>query len=95
MYDGLLLLLGVMINILEHCTSARLALDDLSLKKLANLYINNRKAVGDVSTWPNKHDSALTYLSDRPTQKTDLKSAWPLDTLLCRLVIYVWNREAG
>ena len=51
MYDGLLLMLGVMINIVEHCATARTLLDNPSLDRLAGLYFDYRKSVGDVSNW--------------------------------------------
>ena len=49
MYDGLLLILGVMINILEHFPPARGALDADTLERLAGLFFENRNSVDDVS----------------------------------------------
>lgn len=49
MYDGLLLILGIMINILEHFPPARAALDAHLLEPLAGLFLANRKSAGDVS----------------------------------------------
>lgn len=47
-YDGLLLVLGVFINILEHCPSARSSVDTTSLGTLVKLYLGSRQAVGEV-----------------------------------------------
>jgi hypothetical protein len=47
-YESLLLVLGVMINILEHCPSARGSMDAASVSNLANLYAENRLAMSEV-----------------------------------------------
>lgn len=49
LYDGLLLNMGVLINILEHCAASRRAMDDDSLSKLARLYVESRPSAMDVS----------------------------------------------
>ena len=49
LYDGLLLNMGVLINILEHCPASRSTMDDESLGRLADLYLAIRPSVVDVS----------------------------------------------
>lgn len=49
MYDGLLLIMGVMINVLEHFPPARTSFDAASAAQLADLFSQSRKSVGDVS----------------------------------------------
>lgn len=63
LYDGLLLNMGVLINILEHCSASRSTLDDESLEKLAKLYLEIRPSVMDVSTCsvPTVGLTKLTY----------------------------------
>lgn len=48
-YDGLLLILGVMINILEHCQAARRSVDDASVEMLITLYLQNQTSMNEVS----------------------------------------------
>jgi hypothetical protein len=48
-YDGLLLILGVMINILEQYAPARGSMDDRSLDNLSTLYLENHESLRDVS----------------------------------------------
>lgn len=47
-YEGLLLVLGVMINIVEHCPAARHSVDSSSIDALATLYADNRLAMSEV-----------------------------------------------
>jgi hypothetical protein len=47
-YDGLLLILGVMINVMEHCLPARQSIDDDSMKTLTSLYLTNRRFMDEV-----------------------------------------------
>lgn len=47
-YQSLLLVLGVMINILEHCPAARGLLKTASISRLADLYAANRLAMSEV-----------------------------------------------
>lgn len=49
LYDELLLILGIVINILEHCTSARMSVDDSSLKAATFLWLSNLSFINDVS----------------------------------------------
>lgn len=48
-YEQLLLVLGVMINVLEHWPPARAALDDGDLKMLATIFFDSHKTINDVS----------------------------------------------
>jgi hypothetical protein len=80
MYDGLLLLLGIMINVLEHFPPARASLVADSLQQLADLFIEHRESAGDVSysvgllvfRW------CTLLTGTRPIRKRSPKSAWPL-----------------
>lgn len=47
-YDELLLVLGVMINVLEHCPRARYSVDEASLARLVGVYMGGRLAVAQV-----------------------------------------------
>ncbi|KAK7398006.1 hypothetical protein QQX98_012634 [Neonectria punicea] len=49
-YDGLLLILGVMINILEHCPPARENVDDGSLESLLTLYEQNKASTSEADS---------------------------------------------
>ncbi|KAH7152542.1 hypothetical protein B0J13DRAFT_658987 [Dactylonectria estremocensis] len=49
-YDGLLLLLGVMINILEHCPPARENVDGESLDSLVALYLQNQASTSEADS---------------------------------------------
>lgn len=48
-YDELLLMLGVMINIMEHCTPARRAVNEDTMHNLMKLWQDNQETVGEVS----------------------------------------------
>ncbi|OAA77447.1 Wings apart-like protein [Akanthomyces lecanii RCEF 1005] len=52
LYDELLLILGIMINILEHCPPARTSVAGGSLDTAATLWLGNMSFVNDVSTYP-------------------------------------------
>lgn len=52
LYDELLLILGIVINILEHCAAARTSVDGLSLDKVTALWLSNMTFVDDVSAIP-------------------------------------------
>lgn len=54
LYDDLLLILGIVINILEHCVSARTSVDNRSLDTAASLWLSNLTFVNDVSTFSAK-----------------------------------------
>ena len=60
-YDGLLLLLGVAINIFEHCCPARDSLDEKSQARLVQLYSETQALAVDVSILihDDAHDSRL------------------------------------
>ena len=79
MYDSLLLLLGIMINVLEHFPPARASLDEGSLQQLAGLFIEHRESAGDVSS--SARLDLLTVLHQltqtRPIRKRSPRSAWP------------------
>ncbi|KAH7007981.1 hypothetical protein EDB80DRAFT_575212 [Ilyonectria destructans] len=49
-YDGLLLILGVMINILEHCPPARENVDGGSLESLVALYVQNQASTSEADS---------------------------------------------
>ncbi|KAF7544979.1 hypothetical protein G7Z17_g9539 [Cylindrodendrum hubeiense] len=49
-YDGLLLILGVMINILEHCPPARENVDGGSLESLVALYVQNKASTSEADS---------------------------------------------
>ncbi|KFA71374.1 hypothetical protein S40288_08238 [Stachybotrys chartarum IBT 40288] len=49
-YDSLLLLLGVMINILEHCPDARLSLDTSCLEIFIDLYVDNHMTMSEADS---------------------------------------------
>ncbi|KAH8733248.1 hypothetical protein BGZ61DRAFT_345104 [Ilyonectria robusta] len=49
-YDGLLLILGVMINILEHCPPARENVDGESLESLVALYVQNQASTSEADS---------------------------------------------
>ncbi|KFA62603.1 hypothetical protein S40285_05160 [Stachybotrys chlorohalonatus IBT 40285] len=49
-YDSLLLLLGVMINILEHCPDARLSLDKSCLEIFIDLYVDNHMTMSEADS---------------------------------------------
>ncbi|KPM34388.1 hypothetical protein AK830_g12177 [Neonectria ditissima] len=49
-YDGLLLILGVMINILEHCPPARENVDGGSLESLLTLYEQNKASTSEADS---------------------------------------------
>ena len=48
LYDGLLLILGVGINIFEHCPAARRSIDGISQTKLVQLYSDNYASMAEV-----------------------------------------------
>lgn len=50
-YDQLLLLLGILINILEHCSLARESVDSTSLKQLSAIWAKNVSSLHDVSSY--------------------------------------------
>lgn len=49
LYDELLLILGIIINVLEHCPDARASMDGGSLDALTGLWVNSSSIVNDVS----------------------------------------------
>ncbi|KAM3508414.1 hypothetical protein MY11210_006728 [Beauveria gryllotalpidicola] len=53
LYDELLLLLGILINILEHCPRARASVDGDSLDMATALWLDNMSFVNDVSPYSN------------------------------------------
>lgn len=59
LYDELLLILGILINILEHCPLARTSVDEVSLDKAASLWLSNMSFVNDVSTCPRESTCGL------------------------------------
>ncbi|KAI9158820.1 hypothetical protein HJFPF1_06818 [Paramyrothecium foliicola] len=63
-HDGLLLILGVMINIMEHCVHARRSVSHASIDDLANLYLESQLSMTETE---NAGNSQLTvpfgYLS--------------------------------
>ncbi|KAG5917482.1 hypothetical protein E4U42_007220 [Claviceps africana] len=63
-YDELLLMLGVMINIMEHCSSARRAVDENAMGKLMTLWQDKQQSVGEAdSVNKSKLSVAVGYLS--------------------------------
>ncbi|KAG6002333.1 hypothetical protein E4U21_003248 [Claviceps maximensis] len=63
-YDELLLMLGVMINIMEHCSSARRAVDEHAMGKLMTLWQDKQQSVGEAdSVNKSKLSVAVGYLS--------------------------------
>jgi hypothetical protein len=63
-YDGLLLILGVMINILEQYAPARGSMDDRSLDNLSTLYLENHESLRDAdSEAKSKVSVAFGYLA--------------------------------
>ncbi|KAG6041305.1 hypothetical protein E4U41_005039 [Claviceps citrina] len=63
-YDELLLMLGVMINIMEHCSPARRAVDEKAMGKLMALWQDNQQSVGEAdSVNKSKLSVAIGYLS--------------------------------
>lgn len=74
LYDGLLLNMGVLINILEHCPASRSTMDDESLQKLADLYLAVRPLVMDVSDTLSASSGPLTK-ANRPIRKKSRKLA--------------------
>ncbi|KAG6055521.1 hypothetical protein E4U32_006261 [Claviceps aff. humidiphila group G2b] len=63
-YDELLLMLGVMINIMEHCSSARRSVNENAMGKLMKLWQDNQQSVAEAdSVNKSKLSVALGYLS--------------------------------
>ncbi|KHN95435.1 uncharacterized protein MAM_06712 [Metarhizium album ARSEF 1941] len=63
-YDELLLVLGVMINIMEHCPPARRAVTDKTTDSLVKLWQDNKESVGEAdSVDKSKLSVAVGYLS--------------------------------
>lgn len=62
LYDGLLLVLGIMINVLEHSPRARASIDTASTEKLAELFLQNRKSVAAVSKTEALSSSKVTNM---------------------------------
>ncbi|KID77614.1 uncharacterized protein G6M90_00g095500 [Metarhizium brunneum] len=63
-YDELLLMLGVMINIMEHCTPARRAVTEDTMDNLVKLWQDNKESVGEAdSVDKSKLSVAVGYLS--------------------------------
>ncbi|CAM1508530.1 Fc.00g053780.m01.CDS01 [Cosmosporella sp. VM-42] len=63
-YDGLLLVLGVTINILEHCPPARDSVDGESLARLIDLYLQNQTTTSEADSVEKSQLSvALGYLA--------------------------------
>ncbi|OAA52092.1 Wings apart-like protein [Metarhizium rileyi] len=63
-YDELLLMLGVMINIMEHCNLARRAVTKNTLDNLIKLWQDNQESVGEAdSVDKSKLSVAVGYLS--------------------------------
>jgi len=48
LFDGLLLILGLMINIVEHCPSARASVEDKSLDDLVQVWRENQRVIREV-----------------------------------------------
>ncbi|PNY18340.1 Uncharacterized protein TCAP_07546 [Tolypocladium capitatum] len=64
MYDGLLLILGVTINMVEHCPPARASAGDEALDELVTLWKGNQLAVGEAdSVDKSKVSVAVGYLA--------------------------------
>ncbi|KAJ6784862.1 hypothetical protein PWT90_00882 [Aphanocladium album] len=64
LYDELLLILGILINILEHCPSARTSVDEGTLDKATVLWLSNMSFVNDAdSVSKSKIGVALGYLA--------------------------------
>ena len=64
-YEGLLLVLGVFINIVEHLSPARTAVDPASLQELMGLYLDNHMSMSEVnfrSVEPRRTSVRLTIL---------------------------------
>lgn len=59
-YDWLLLILGVTINIVEHCAPARENVDGESLEGLMALYLQNQASTSEVSEYRSKLPIVLT-----------------------------------
>ncbi|OAA66221.1 Wings apart-like protein [Cordyceps fumosorosea ARSEF 2679] len=53
LYDELLLILGILINVLEHCPLARTSVDEGSLDTATTLWLGNMSFVNNVSLYPN------------------------------------------
>ena len=47
-YDELLLLLGILINLLEHCPEVRTSVDEKSLERLTSIWATNMASVNEV-----------------------------------------------
>ncbi|KAG5975863.1 hypothetical protein E4U55_007551 [Claviceps digitariae] len=63
-YDELLLMLGVMINIMEHCSSARRAVNEDAMGELMTLWKDKQQFVGEAdSVNKSKLSVAVGYLS--------------------------------
>ncbi|KAG6022498.1 hypothetical protein E4U19_004997 [Claviceps sp. Clav32 group G5] len=63
-YDELLLMLGVMINIMEHCSSARRGVNENAMGKLMKVWQDNQQSVAEAdSVNKSKLSVALGYLS--------------------------------
>ncbi|CEJ94554.1 hypothetical protein VHEMI10077 [[Torrubiella] hemipterigena] len=63
-YDQLLLLLGILINILEHCSLARESVDSASLKQLSAIWAKNVSSLHDAdSVGKSKLSVAFGYLA--------------------------------
>ncbi|PHH64869.1 hypothetical protein CDD81_3726 [Ophiocordyceps australis] len=64
LYDELLLILGVMINIVEHSPSARMSVENTALDSLVKLWQANRLAAGEADSVEKSQISvAVGYLS--------------------------------
>ncbi|KAK3181103.1 hypothetical protein K4F52_007644 [Lecanicillium sp. MT-2017a] len=64
LYDELLLILGIIINVLEHCPDARASMDGGSLDALTGLWVNSSSIVNDAeSVGQSKLGVALGYLA--------------------------------
>ncbi|UNI19196.1 hypothetical protein JDV02_005398 [Purpureocillium takamizusanense] len=64
MYDGLLLILGLMINIVEHCPSARASVEDKPLDELVQIWRENQQLIREAdSVDKSKLSVAIEYLS--------------------------------
>lgn len=78
-YDELLLVLGVMINIMEHCAPARRAIDESTMNALLKLWQENQKFAGEVS-FGNRIEAAspvLKYMAGRfRREKQAERSDW-------------------
>lgn len=73
-YNAYLLILGVTINILEHCAAARNMVSEKALERLASLYLDNHTSTRDVSQYSHFHISATSVLTEMTKADSEDKS---------------------